>query len=571
MAFITLSPGFSAKSFTGVENKFITKYMPVLDPLAVKVYIYGLYVSANGLGSMEIADLAAGLSITEEEAINCFEYLEEFELVNITSRSPFEVCYLEAENVRGTPKRYKSEKYADFAKSVQAVIKGRMISTSEYQEYFYLMEEYGFEQSALLMIVNYCVNLKGDDIRVQYIKKVAKSFAAEGAVTAKKVDEKLSAFTSSTPSLIKLFTAIGINRRPDVDDDRLYKKWLEMGFSDDAVTAAAKFYKTKNTEKLDEALAELYRNKKFDVKEIEYFCNSKNSVRAATLEIAKNLGVYMQNAAPYIENFVNKWYDMGYEADVLKEISSYCFMHEMKSFEAMNEFLDGLYADGIVDGGAVSSHLKKLNAEEQFLKRIISVCGLTRRTIAHDRESLSRWRGWNFSDEMILRAADLSAGKNNPVAYMNGVLSSWKNAGVFTPDGIEAPAKRQAGGSVRGTIDRGVIERHYAELRQLAEYRAEKARAEAEKDAEYHSLKKNIDYLNIKLAFAEARGENTEKIAAEIAADEKKAADRLNILGIDSSQFTPHYNCAICNDTGYDSNGTPCPCMKKFIEDYKNN
>lgn len=569
MAFITLSPEFSAKSFTGVENKFITKYMPVLDPLAVKVYIYGLYVGANGLGSMEIADLAAGLSITEEQAVNCFEYLEEFELVSITSRSPFTVCYLEAENVRGTPKRYKSEKYADFAKSVQAVIKGRMISTSEYQEYFYLMEEYGFEQSALLMIVNYCVNLKGDDIRVQYIKKVAKSFAAEGAVTAKKVDEKLSAFTSSTPALIRLFTAIGINRRPDVDDDRLYKKWLDMGFSDEAIAAAAKFFKTKNTERLDEALAELYRNKKFDVKEIEYYCKSKNSVRAATIDIAKNLGVYMQNAAPYIENFVNKWYDMGYEADVLKEISSYCFMHEMKSFEAMDGFLDGLYADGIVDGSAVISHLKELSAEEQFLRRIISACGLTRRIIAHDRENLARWRGWDFSDEMILRAADLSAGKNNPVAYMNGVLSSWKNAGVFTPENIEAPA-RKSGGSARATIDRGVIERHYAELRQLAEYRAENARAEAEKDAEYSSLRKKIDSLGIKLAFAEARGENTDKISAEIAADEAKAADRLKVLGIDSSQFTPRYSCAICNDTGYDKDGNPCSCMKKFIEEYRN-
>lgn len=79
-----------------------------------------------------------------------------------------------------------------------------MISPNEYREYFYLMEEYGFEQSALLMIVNYCVNMKGDDIRVQYIKKVAKSFAAEGAVTAKKVDEKLAQYTFSTPALLKI-------------------------------------------------------------------------------------------------------------------------------------------------------------------------------------------------------------------------------------------------------------------------------------------------------------------------------------------------------------------------------
>ena len=40
------------------------------------------------------------------------------------------------------------------------------------------------------------------------------------------------------------------------------------------------------------------------------------------------------------------------------------------------------------------------------------------------------WRNWNFSDEMILEAAKASAGKSSPVAYMNGILSNWKNQGV---------------------------------------------------------------------------------------------------------------------------------------------
>ena len=274
MAFISLSPELKAKSFTGIENKFITKYMPVLDPLAVKVYIYGLYLCGVS-GSFTVDDLAKSLGITEEQAVSCFEYLDEFELVKITSREPFEVTYEETENISGAPKKYKPEKYADFARGVQAIIKGRMISPNEYREYFYLMEEYGFEQSALLMIVNYCVNMKGDDIRVQYIKKVAKSFAAEGAVTAKKVDEKLAQYTFSTPALLKIFAAAKISRRPGIEDDKLYKKWTDgLGFSDDAIICAATFFRAKTTERIDEALEELYRNKKFDVKAIEYYCKN---------------------------------------------------------------------------------------------------------------------------------------------------------------------------------------------------------------------------------------------------------------------------------------------------------
>ncbi|MCD8371719.1 MAG: DnaD domain protein [Clostridia bacterium] len=568
MAFISLSPELSGRSFTGVENKFITKYMPVLDPLSVKVYLYGLYLCCNGQNLYTISDLATGLNITEEQAVNCFEYLEEFELVKITSDSPFEVSYLEAENVRGTPKRYKPEKYGDFAKSVQSVIKGRMISPNEYQEYFYLIEEYGFEQSALLMIINYCISLKGDSIRPQYIKKVAQSFAAEGAVTARQVDEKLSAYTSSTPALIRIFSAAGIKRQPDVEDDKLYKKWnTEMGFGEDAIIAASKYFKTKNVAKLDEALTELYKNKRFDVKEIEFYCKNKNSVYNATLEIAKALGVYMQNSAPYIENYVNVWCNDGYDFDTLKNIASYCFTHGKNSFEDMNLFINGLFDQGIVNKTAVDSYIAQRNADDELIKNILAACGLSRKIINWDRECLARWKNWNFSDEMLLKAAELSQGKSNPVAYMNGILSSWKNDGIFTADKIEgiSHASSRSDGP-----DRATIERHYAELRQIAESKAESVLKKAMSDGEYSKLHKLIDKLNIDLVFAESRGEDkAEEIKTELGQAERNADERLNVLGIDKADFNPKYNCRICGDTGYDANGKQCSCLKKFINEYK--
>ena len=566
MAFVTLSPELSSKSFTGVENKFITKYLPVLDALSVKVYLYGLYLGSSA-APFTVGDLASALGITEEQAISCFEYLEEFELVRITCRSPFEAEYLRSDNVSGTPKRFKSEKYADFAKSVQSVIKGRMISTNEYREYFYLIEEYGFEQNALLMIINYCVNMKGDDIRMQYIKKVAKSFAAEGAVTAKKVDEKLARFTSSTPALLKIFASAGISRKPDVDDDRLYKKWTsELGFDDEAIAAAARNFKAKSTEKLDEALCELYRNKKFDAKEIGFYCKTKNSVHAATIDIARALGVYMQNAAPYIENYVSVWCDRGYELATLKTLASYCFVRGKRSFEDMDDVIKDLYAKGIISDKAISSYIEMSNAEDELLKKVLSSCGLTRKVTGLDREFLSRWREWEFTDAMILKAAELSAGKNNPTAYMNGILSAWKASGTFTPDKIGAAPSAAS----KQSLDRGTIERHYAELRQIAESRAEKALADALADEKYGRLHKDINSLGIALAFAESRGDgNAEQLAAKLSEAEKAAEARLEELGMNKDDFTPHYRCKICKDTGYDANGNPCRCLKEFMESFR--
>lgn len=565
MALISVSDGFAKKSFTSVENKFITKYMPVLDPVAVKVYLFALYILNNGLTSYTLEDLATRLSITSDDAKNYFEYLEEFELVSIVSHSPFEVKILEAENDYGTPKKYKPEKYADFTKNVQNIIKGRMISTNEFREYFALMEDYGFEQNALIMIINYCVNLKGDNIRVQYIKKVAKSFAEEGVTTVKKVDDKLSAYTSSTPALIKIFSAAGINRQPDFEDDKFYKKWTsELGFEDNAIIAASRHFKAKTPEKLDSALTELYKNKKFDIKEIEDYCKNKNSVNLATADIARTLGVYMQNSAPYVENYVNVWYDYGYSFECMKFIASFCFRHNLKSFEDMHEFVQKLYNDGIVNDESVGEHIKNCDAEDAFIKKILSYCGLTRKIITWDRECLTKWKSWNFSEDMILEAAKLSAGKSNPMAYMNSILSSWKAEGVISPDKIERHNVQSSAAENR--ISRAEIERHYYDLRHMAEDFAERALKRALSDEAYAKIYKKINELSIDLAFAEVRdGNESQRIAKQISQLEADGDIRLKELNIDKADFTPKYSCKICNDTGYDKQGKQCQCLKKFI------
>ena len=569
MALVSVSDDLAKKSFTSVENKFITKYLPVLEPIAVKVYLFSLYVYQNALSSYTLEDLAKHLSITEDEAKNYFEYLEEFELVSVLSLAPFEVKILDADNVYGTPKKFKPEKYADFTKTVQNIIKGRMISPNEFREYFLLLEEYGFEQDALIMIITYCANLKGDNIRFQYIKKVAKSFADDGVTTAKKIDEKLSAYTSSTPALIKIFASAGINREPDFEDDKLYKKWTaELGFEDDAIAAASKQFKAKTAEKLDAALTELYKNKKFDIKEICDYCKNKNSVFNATLDIARALGVYMQNTAPYVENYVNVWYDYGYSFECMKTVAMYCFKHNMKSFEDMHEFINKLYNDGIVTDTGVNEYIGKLNAQDGFIKNILNLCGLTRKVIAWDRESLKRWKSWDFSDEMILEAAKLSAGKSNPTAYMNGILSTWKSEGTFTPDKIQSLPVKAA--TTDTTISRAEIERHYHNLRHAAEDAAEKALNRALSDDIYGKIYRDLNELSIQLAFAELRNPNAaDELTKRIGGLEIQGDKRLKELGIDKTNFTPRYSCKICNDTGYDQNGKPCTCMKKFIASLK--
>ena len=570
MPFISAADGFVKKSFTDVENKFITKYLPILEPVSVKVYLYALYLCKSGNDSYTLSDLASSLEISEEKAEEYFKYLEEFELVSIVSTSPFEIKILEAENVYGKPKKYKPEKYADFTKNAQNILSGRMISVDEYREYFYFMEDGGFDEDALIMILNYCVSMKDNAIGFNYIKKVIKSFAQDKITTAKKVDERLSDYTSTTPALIKLFAALSINKKPEITDDKYYKKWtIELGFDDEAIICAAKNFKVKSCDKIDLALEELYKNKKFDVKEIQDYCKNKNSLYSLALNIAKNLGVYMQNSAPYVENYVSVWCNYGYSFYCLEKISSYCFKNGKNSFEDMHSFISSLYDEGIITDESVNGYIETKVAQDKLLKKILETCGLSRRVVALDRQCLTSWKSWNFSDEMLLEAAKLSSGKSNPIAYMNAILSAWKSENIYTVDQISARTTVQSDKNDFG-ITKAKVEQHFSELRHKAEDRAEEALAKATSDNEYGSIRRELNELSIQLAFAEIKGDSkAASISKKIAELEKKGDKRLAELHIDKSDFVPRFLCTTCNDTGYTQDGKPCVCMKKFIENIK--
>ena len=96
----------------------------------------------------------------------------------------------------------------------------------------------------------------------------------------------------------------------------------------------------------------------------------------------------------------------------------------------MDDFIKNLYDLGIVNDDGVNEYIKSLNERDNLIKLILSSCGLTRRIINWDIESLNKWKSWGFSDEMLIEAAKISAGKSNPMAYVNGVLSAWKNEGI---------------------------------------------------------------------------------------------------------------------------------------------
>lgn len=440
MSFCTFSKDFNVNSITSIDNKFIDMYLPIATGDAVKVYLYGLY-ACKSEDDITLEVFAQNINLDVDEVRNCFKFWEEFGLLNVISESPFTVKYLPVEAHR--PKKFNPEKYTGFNKALQVLIPDRMITTNEFSAYFSIMEEHSIKPEAMLMIIKYCVDLKGKGISFRYVLKVANDFASRGITTQSKIEKELSDYTIKSADLYEIFNLISPTSKPEIDDLNMYKKWTQdMKYSKNAIITACTKSKVKSMTKLDKEISNLYSAKKFSPEEIDGYYKEKKKIVEIAYSINKTLSVYTEVIDPVVENYVIPWVNKGYDEDSLVFIANYCFRKNRRTLEGMNEVVEKLYKNGLITVNSIAEFIKSSTQDDEFIKKLLSIVGISRRPTDFDRQNVQIWRGWRFSDEMIEEAVSLSAGKNNPFAYVNAILSEWKASDIYTADKIPSTIAR---------------------------------------------------------------------------------------------------------------------------------
>ena len=551
---------FSASAFTNVENIFICEYMPLASGDSVKIYLYGLFLCQHPEHSQSIDVIAKNLNLSEKDIRDGFKLWEEFGLVTVMTEEPLSVQYLPVRMAySGKARKYKPEKYSDFTKSVQLLLPNRMISTSEFTEYFNIMETYGIKQDAMLLIINYCIDKKGNDINFRYISKVAKDFGARGLVTAEKVEIELESYVLRTGNIAKILTALGIKRQPDIDDANLYKVWTqELHFDNDAILFLAKKLKRGGVDKLDKTLKELYSSKCFSTEEIEGYLNNKNYVYDLTIKINRALSVYVDVLDPVIETYVNKWLSFGYEEDALLLIAHRCFKQGKNSLEQMDTIIDYLNARGFISLSSVGDYYSSLKKTDDFISKILLTAGINRRPNDWDRENLNTWKNWNFSEDMILEAAKLSSGKSSPIAYMNGILGNWKNNGTFSVESVSTD---------KHELTAEDYNREYERRRRFAISTAEDNVEKAMAIEGFSKIYSRLNSIERDFAFAEMGGDD--ELVAKYELEQKellaKQDQLLSTIGLSAKDLLPNFACDKCNDSGYIGTNR-CDCYEKFLK-----
>ena len=229
----------------------------------------------------------------------------------------------------------------------------------------------------------------------------------------------------------------------------------------------------------------------------------------------------------------------------------------------MNELIDGLRSRGIISLSSVGDYFEGLKRTDDFIAKLLLTAGVNRRPNPWDRENINTWKTWNFSEEMILEAGKLASGKSSPIAYMNGILSNWKNNGIFSVNDLE---KSQTSSQNTPQDTQEAYNREYERRRALAISRAQKNTETAMGIDGFSELYARINSIEKDLAFAEMGGNERALKAFESEKLEllRKANEYLKGVNLTLEDLSPKYACEKCNDTGYVGTHR-CDCFDKKI------
>jgi DnaD/phage-associated family protein len=463
MPLFGFSSDFIINGTTTVDNMFINEYLPAAKGEYVKVYIYGLFLASHGKGN-SIEELTRALSMSYEEAFEAFQYLELSGLIEIVSQNPPEIKFVGVKNRDfQSKKRYKPEKYADFNKALQGLFHSRVILPNEFLEYYDFIEKNRVAPEAMIMIAAYCINVKGDGVGFQYVLAVAKDWAAGGVTTPEKAEEKIRELELLTGDVKQVFAALGKKSAPEFSDRETLSKWKARGFSMAAVLFAAKRCKNKGgMAKLDALLENYHKMNLHAPQEIAEYAERRDRLYALAAEINKKIGLYYESLDNIVETYTVNWCEMGFDDDALLTLANYCLLKGLRRLSDMDALVVKFYKMGRLTTDGINQYIDGLIKDDGFIKKLYDLFGLNKFVTQKDRETASVWLdSWGFSEELILFAAEFAKDKTHPFAYLNQILSDYKQNGIFTPEKAKEYSKTLKTPEPKKT-DRGFTQREYS-------------------------------------------------------------------------------------------------------------
>ncbi len=435
---------------TPVCNGFVLEYMPQAPADYVKVYLYGLCLARHPdqAETLSLPLVARQLGLEESVVTRAMQYWERCRLVLRTRDNPPEYRYLSVpQALLGRDALPQDEEYQEFAQALYALFGDkRKLHGNETQLAYEWVEELGLPKEIVLMLVKHMSVTRGMQFSFKEAQKVAAQMAQERVHTIEAAEAQFSRSEAAWKGASRVLTRMSKRRAPTLDELDLFIKWTkDWGFAPKAIEAACA-ETTKGDPSfgyLDGILKGLMQRSgggAKDAKQVERQLEKEKASGALVKEMLSAFGGGdVSDGTRGVYEETRKYASH----EVVLLAAGIVGKKKRKSVDEVLALVQSWHDKGLADEAAVREYLGRIQRQNAALQRLLALSGHEGAPKAADRTLYQKWQDAGFSDDLISLAAEAAKTAERPMPFMDKVLSSWKEAGIRTPEEARAEMERR--------------------------------------------------------------------------------------------------------------------------------
>lgn len=435
MALFSLNKDWIRSGNTAIANAFILDIMPSISNADyIKIYLYCLmYAQANN-DDISIESIANILGFDKEYVLKALAFLERRNLIVRIQEKPlkFELipAYV-ASIARDDDKNFQAFKDAIFG----IFNEKRKIHGGEYQIAYEWIDELGFSVDIIMLFLQHMISTKGINFSFNSANKEIVKLKNAGVSNYDEAEHYFTVqekYAKGAKAIYNRFRRYSKN--PTEDEINLYAKWIkEYEFTHEDIIAAC----TETTKGeasfayLDAILKGIVSRNGKGTHGISRLVNNENKQNENVKNVLTLLGIRFNTAL--VDPVTNLIDSFG------KDLVEFCARQVALSGGKINELgimLESLYNNNIRTINDANEYIKDVKLSDKRLRRVYDTMGINIVPNNRDRQVLTQWCKY-FTDDIILKAAEFSKGKKEPMVYMNAILKSWQDRGFDTMDKIK--------------------------------------------------------------------------------------------------------------------------------------
>ena len=219
---------FAGGGFLPVSIEFIKDYMPSAPGDYIKVYLFGLMQTSAG-NELSLQSICRFLNLTETQIREALEYWHHKGVLTLKGANPVQCEFLFAASKEEpqNPKLYANQNYIA---EIQSIL-NRTLTTNEIKTFLDFTQVYGLRQDIVIGLVKHCSSdaVRGRNVSVAYLEKMACNWADEGIDTQEKAEQKINCYNAITSGALRVIRRLDTSssRLPTADEQELYEKWTK--------------------------------------------------------------------------------------------------------------------------------------------------------------------------------------------------------------------------------------------------------------------------------------------------------------------------------------------------------